>query len=52
MVLWGSSWALTAVMVEEMVTEAHEGDTSQLGPIFLTAGFALCAAVSLYLGSS
>jgi zinc transporter, ZIP family len=35
--------ALVAVVVEEMVTEAHEGDTSRLGPIFLTAGFALFA---------
>jgi ZIP family zinc transporter len=42
--------ALTAVVVEEMVSEAHEGDTSQLGPLFLTAGFALFAAISVYLG--
>jgi ZIP family zinc transporter len=42
--------ALTAVVVEEMVSEAHEGDTSQLGPVFLTAGFALFAAISVYLG--
>jgi ZIP family zinc transporter len=42
--------ALVAVVVEEMVSEAHEGDTSQLGPIFLTAGFALFAAISVYLG--
>jgi ZIP family zinc transporter len=42
--------ALTAVVVEEMVSEAHEGDTSRLGPIFLTAGFALFAAISVYLG--
>ncbi len=42
--------ALTAVVVEEMVTEAHEGDTSSIGPIFLTAGFALFAAISVYLG--
>jgi ZIP family zinc transporter len=43
--------ALTAVVVEEMVTEAHGGDTSQLGPIFLTAGFALFGAISVYVGS-
>jgi ZIP family zinc transporter len=43
--------ALTAVVVEEMVSEAHEGDTSQLGPLFLTAGFALFAAISVYLGA-
>lgn len=42
--------ALTAVVVEEMVTEAHEGDTSRLGPIFLTAGFALFGAISVYVG--
>jgi ZIP family zinc transporter len=42
--------ALTAVVVEEMVEQAHEGDTSQLGPLFLTAGFALFAAISVYLG--
>ena len=43
--------ALTAVVVEEMIGEAHEGDTSQLGPVFLTAGFALFGAISVYLGS-
>ena len=42
--------ALSAVVVEEMVSEAHEGDTSSLGPIFLTAGFALFAAISVYFG--
>jgi ZIP family zinc transporter len=41
--------ALTSVVVEEMITEAHAGDTSHLGPIFLTAGFALFAALSAYL---
>ncbi len=44
--------ALTTVVVEEMVSEAHEGETSQLGPIFLTAGFALFAAISVYFGES
>lgn len=43
--------ALVAVVVEEMVGEAHEGDTSPLGPLFLTAGFALFAAVSVHIGS-
>ena len=43
--------ALVAVVVEEMITEAHEGDTSRSGPIFLTAGFALFAAISFYLGA-
>lgn len=42
--------ALGAVVVEEMVTEAHAGETSCLGPIFLTAGFALFGAISVYLG--
>lgn len=42
--------ALSAVVVEEMVAEAHEGDTSSLGPVFLTAGFALFAAISVYIG--
>jgi ZIP family zinc transporter len=42
--------ALAAVVVEEMIGEAHEGETSQLGPVFLTAGFAIFAAISVYLG--
>jgi ZIP family zinc transporter len=40
--------ALTTVVVEEMVSEAHAGETSRLGPVFLTAGFALFAAISTY----
>ncbi|MDP5182115.1 ZIP family metal transporter [Blastococcus sp. BMG 814] len=43
--------ALTAVVVEEMISEAHEGETSRLGPVFLTAGFALFGAISVYLGT-
>lgn len=43
--------ALVAVVIEEMVAEAHEGDTSRLGPIFLTAGFAVFGAVSVYLSA-
>jgi zinc transporter, ZIP family len=42
--------ALTAVVVEEMISEAHEGQTSRLGPIFLTAGFAIFGAISVYVG--
>ena len=42
--------ALTTVVIEEMVSEAHEGDTSKLGPIFLTAGFAIFAAITVYFG--
>nr|WP_211236668.1 hypothetical protein [Arthrobacter castelli] len=43
--------ALTSVVVEEMIGEAHEGKTSRLGPIFLTTGFALFALISVYLDS-
>lgn len=50
-VLATTGGALTAVVVEEMIEEAHEGDTSQLGPLFLTAGFALFAAISVYVGA-
>jgi ZIP family zinc transporter len=42
--------ALTSVVVEEMISEAHEGETSRLGPVFLTAGFAIFALISAYLG--
>ncbi|WP_299039619.1 ZIP family metal transporter [uncultured Pseudokineococcus sp.] len=41
--------ALTSVVVEEMIEEAHQGQTSRLGPIALTAGFALFALISVYL---
>ncbi len=33
-----------------MIGEAHEGETSRLGPIFLTAGFAVFGAISVYVG--
>ena len=42
--------ALTSVVTEEMISEAHEGETSRLGPVFLTAGFAIFALISAYLG--
>lgn len=42
--------ALTSVVVEEMIEEAHEGQTNLLDPVFLTAGFALFALISVYLG--
>lgn len=42
--------ALTTVVVEEMVPEAHGGETSAWGAVFLTAGFALFGAVSVYAG--
>ncbi|MGC1208872.1 MAG: ZIP family metal transporter [Ornithinimicrobium sp.] len=40
---------LISVVVEEIVHEAHEGETSRLGPFALTAGFALFALLSAYL---
>lgn len=43
--------ALTSVVVEEMLTEAHEGETSVWEPILLTSGFALFALISVYFGS-
>ena len=42
--------ALTSVVVEEMLSEAHEGDTSRLGPVALTAGFSIFALISVYVG--
>lgn len=41
---------LTSVVVEEMLTEAHEGDTSRLGPLWLTGGFAAFALIAAYTG--
>ncbi len=41
---------LTAVVIEEMIDEAHDADTSRLGPLALTTGFAIFAALSVYLG--
>lgn len=43
--------ALTSVVIEEMITEAHQGETSDLDPIALTAGFALFALISVYLST-
>lgn len=40
--------ALATVVIEEMVPEAHGGDTSRLGAVFFTGGFALFAAISVY----
>jgi ZIP family zinc transporter len=42
--------ALVTVVVEEMVPEAHEGETSPWGAVALTAGFALFGAVTLLTG--
>jgi ZIP family zinc transporter len=41
---------LTSVVVEEMVTEAHEGKTGPLDPVLLTAGVAVFALISAYAG--
>jgi ZIP family zinc transporter len=43
--------ALATVVIEEMVPEAHEGETSQLGAVFFTAGFAIFTAISVYVGA-
>lgn len=42
--------ALVTVVIEEMVPEAHEGETSMWGAVFLTAGVALFGAISVYVG--
>lgn len=42
--------ALITVVVEEMVPEAHGGDTSRWGAVALTAGVALFGGISAYLG--
>lgn len=41
---------LTSVVVEEMLSEAHAGETSRLGPIALTVGFAIFALITVYVG--
>ena len=41
---------LISVVVEEMLSEAHEGQTSRWDPLYLTAGFALFALISVYVG--
>jgi ZIP family zinc transporter len=41
---------LTSMAVEEMTTQAHEERSSRLEPLFLTAGFALFAFISAYVG--
>ena len=42
--------ALTAVVIEEIVPEAHRGGDSRLATMFLVGGFALFAAISVYVG--
>lgn len=41
---------LTAVVIEQMIDEAHDAPTSGWGPVALTTGFAIFAALSVYLG--
>lgn len=50
-VLAATGGVLTSVVIEEMITEAHEGETSPFGPLLLTAGFALFALISVYVES-
>jgi len=48
-VLAATGGVLTNVVIEEMVTQAHDGPTSSLGPLLLTAGFGLFALISVYI---
>ncbi len=48
-VLAATGGVLTCVVLEEMVTQAHEGPTSSYGPLLLTAGFGLFALISVYV---
>ena len=42
---------LTAVVIEEMVSEAHDGPTSKGGPLALTVGFSIFAVITVYTPS-
>lgn len=48
-VLAATGGVLMSMVVETIVTEAHGGATSRLGPLLLTAGFALFAIISVYV---
>ncbi|MGB5951631.1 MAG: ZIP family zinc transporter [Ornithinimicrobium sp.] len=48
-VLAATGGVLTNVVIEEMVTQAHDGPTSSLGPLLLTGGFGLFALISVYI---
>lgn len=48
--LTGGALVAVVVVVEEMVPEAHEGETSRWGAVALTAGVALFGAISVYVG--
>lgn len=48
-VLAATGGILTSVVVEEMITQAHNGPTSNYGPLLLTGGFGLFALISIYV---
>lgn len=48
-VLAATGGVLMSVVVEEVVTQAHQGPTSAYGPLLLTAGFGLFALISVYV---
>lgn len=50
-VLAGTGGALTAVVIEEMIPEAHDSqDEPRAAALFLVGGFALFALIATYLG--
>ena len=48
-VLAATGGGLMSVIIEEVVTQAHEGPTSSWGPLMLTGGFGLFALISVYI---
>lgn len=48
-VLAATGGVLTSLVIEEMVTQAHDGPTSTYGPLMLTGGFGLFALISVYI---
>ncbi len=48
-VLAATGGVLMSVVVEEMVTQVHDGLTSRSGPLLLTGGFGLFALISVYV---
>lgn len=48
-VLAATGGVLMSVIIEEVVTQAHEGPTSSWGPLMLTGGFGLFAFISVYI---
>lgn len=47
----GDEVALLSVVIEEMVTQAHDANQSRWDSLFVLAGFVLFAAVSTYVPS-